>query len=181
MFNNKKLEDKIVKEIGAVAKDIKDTLDKDNKEFKDEYYAVLKKHDSNIADLSIAFDRLKVEVDQKLVKNNQEYSDKLFELMSAFLRWNKEISLVSFLGGKEPDLKKLKTELMRPMIEEGWNKTNAEQADKINKALSSKGEKIRQAWEKYKDDKLTLEREGKDTKLVDSKLEILNKLMEGVV
>ena len=68
---------------------------------------------------------------------------------------------------------------MRPMMEEGWNKTNAEQADKINQALESKGEKIRQAWEKYKDEKLALEREHKDTSLVNSKLEILDILMEG--
>ena len=172
----KKLEERIVKEI----KEVKEILTKDNKEFKDEYVAILKKHDNILTDLSLAFDRLKIEVDQKLIKNNQEYGDKLFEILSAFLRWNKEISLVSFLGGKEPDLKKLKLELMRPMMEEGWSKTNAEQADKINKALLSKGEKVRQAWEKYKEEKLKLEREGKDTRLVDSKLEILDVLMEGV-
>ena len=69
---------------------------------------------------------------------------------------------------------------MRPMMEEGWNKTNAEEADRINKALESKGEKVRQAWEKYKDEKLVLEREHKDTKSVNDKLEILDILMEGV-
>ena len=69
---------------------------------------------------------------------------------------------------------------MRPIMEEGWAKTNAQEVEKINKALESKGEKVRQAWEKYKDEKLALEREKKDTSLVNSKLEILNILMEGV-
>ena len=68
---------------------------------------------------------------------------------------------------------------MRPMMEESWSKTNAETAEKINKALESKGEKVRQAWERYKEEKLALEREQKDTKLIEAKLEILNKLMEG--
>ena len=66
------------------------------------------------------------------------------------------------------------------MMEENWNKTNVEQVEKINKALESKGEKIRLAWEKYKDEKLALEREKKDTKFIDAKLEILNILMEGI-
>ena len=171
----RRIEEKITKEIGG----LKEIFNNGNKEFKDEFMAILKKHDNVLADLSIAFDRLKIEVDQKLIKQHQEYSDKLFEILSAFLRWNKEISLVSYLGGKEPDLKKLKLELMRPMMEEGWNKTNAEQAEKINKALESKGEKVRQAWERYKDEKLSLEREHKDTKSVDDKLEVLNILMEG--
>ncbi len=171
-----KLEERIKKEIIEVKNLVKES----NKDFKDEFNAILKKHDNNLSDLSIAFDRLKIEVDQKLIKNNQEYGDKLFEILSAFLRWNKEISLVSYLGGKELDLKKLKLELMRPMMEEGWSKTNAEQADKINKALESKGEKVRQAWEKYREEKLRLEREGKDTRLVNSKLEILDVLMEGI-
>ena len=172
----KKLEERIAKEIEV----LKELFNNNQKEIKDEFIIILKKHDGNISDLSLAFDRLKIEVDQRLIKNNQEYSDKLFEILSAFLRWNKEISLVSYLGGKEPDLKKLKLELMRPMMEENWNKTNAEQVEKINEALESKGEKIRQAWEKYKDEKLALEREKKDTKFIDAKLEILNILMEGI-
>ncbi len=141
----KKLEEKITKEINEV-KEILDILISNNKEFRNEFIAILKKHDGNIADLNLAFDKLKIEIDQKFIKNNQEYSDKLFEMFAAFLRWNKEISLVSYLGGKEPDLKKLKLELMRPMMEEGWNKTNAEEAERINKALESKGERVRQAF-----------------------------------
>ncbi len=135
---------------------------------------------NKLNDFDLRFQQLEVKLDKKLIEQHQEYSDKLFEILASFLRWNKEMSLVSYLGGKEPDLKKLKLELMRPQMEENWAKTNAEQADKINKALESKGEKVRQAWKKYKDEKLALEREHKDTSSVNSKLEILNILMEGI-
>lgn len=172
----RKLEEKITAQFDKLIH----YFDTFTKKIQDEFTSVLKKQGSDIDNLSLDFEKLKVEVDKKLIKNHQEYSDKLFEILASFLRWNKEISLVSYLGGKEPDLKKLKLELMRPQIEEGWAKTNAEQAEKINKALESKGEKIRNAWEKYKDEKLTLEREQKDTSLVDAKLEILDILMEGI-
>ncbi len=88
------------------------------------------------------------------------------------------IFLVNYLIGKENDLKKLKIELMRPVIEDNFLEGNAKQAERINQALASKGDKVRKAWEKYKDEKLTLQRENKDTKLVDAKLEILDILME---
>ena len=171
----KKLEERITKEINELKKCFTDN----NIKFEDEFITILKKQEGNIGDLGLAFEKLKIEVDQKLIKQHQEYTDKLFEILSAFLRWNKEISLVSYLGGKEPDLKKLKLELMRPMMEENWNKTNAEQADKINKALESKGEKVRKAWEQYKDDLLVAEREHRDTKEIKAKLEVLEKLVEG--
>ena len=174
MFN--KLEERIAREVSG----LKEAINNSSKEFKDEFLVVLKKRESSIGDISLAFEKLKVEVDQKLIKQHQEYSDKLFEILASFLRWNKEISLVSYLGGKEPDLKKLKLELMRPQMEENWAKANAEEADRINKALESKGEKVRRAWEKYKDEKLALGREKRDTSMVDAKLEILNILTEGV-
>lgn len=131
-------------------------------------------------ELEIKYQRLEITLEKKLLDMHQSYNEKLFTILESFLRWNKEISLVSYLGGKEPDLKKLKFELMRPMMEESWAKTNAEQSDKINKALNSKGEKIRIAWGQYKEDLLVAEREGRDTLLIKSKLEVLEKLMEGI-
>ena len=64
----KKIEERIIKEING----LKELLINDNKEIKDEFIIILKKHDGNISDLSLAFDRLKIEVDQRLIKNNQE-------------------------------------------------------------------------------------------------------------
>lgn len=100
-------------------------------------------------------------------------SGEINELLSLF-----RIGLVSYLTNQEVDLKRLKLELMRPLLEAEWKKTNAEEAEKINRALISKGEKIRKAWERYKDELLTLQREGKNTDLVKAKLEILDVLME---
>ena len=54
-------------------------------------------------DFDLRFQQLEIKLDKKLIEQHQEYSNKLFEILSAFLRWNKEISLVSYLGGKEPD------------------------------------------------------------------------------
>jgi hypothetical protein len=130
--------------------------------------------------LELAVKELEIRTEKKLNEFYKEFSEKQFTVLEAFLRWNKEISLVSFLGGKEPDLNKLKKELERPMVEYGWSKTQAEEADKINKALQSKGEKIRRARDTYREDLLKAEREGKNTELLKAKLEILDKLMDGV-
>lgn len=172
------------KEFDSLRQEIKEYIKSEMTSLRDDlgeqFVNSILENKNKLNDFDLRFQQLEIKLDKKLIEQHQEYSNKLFEILASFLRWNKEISLVSYLGGKEPDLKKLKLELMRPMMEEGWNKTNAEQADKINKALESKGEKIRQAWEKYRDEKLALEREHKDTSSVNSKLEILNILMEGV-
>jgi hypothetical protein len=101
--------------------------------------------------------------------------EQLTELLKTF-----RIFLADYLIGKESDLKKLRIELMRPLLEEQWKQTDAIQAEKINRALESKGEKIRKNWNQYKEDLLQLQKQGKDTKFVESKLEVLDKLMEGV-
>ena len=88
------------------------------------------------------------------------------------------IFLADYLLGKEPDLKKLRIELMRPMLETTWDKNHAQEAEKINKSLESKGEKIRRAWEQYKEDLLEAEKKGKDVSLIKAKLEVLDKLVE---
>lgn len=88
--------------------------------------------------------------------------------------------LVSYLTGKENDFKKLKLDIMQPLLTQQWNENAAKEAEKINKALGSKGEKIRKAWNQYKEDLLEAQRMKKDTKLIEAKLEVLDKLMEGV-
>lgn len=88
------------------------------------------------------------------------------------------IFIADYLLSKEPDLKKLRIELMRPMLEANWDKNHAQEAEKINKSLNTKGEKIRRAWEQYKEDLLDAEKRGKDTSLIKAKLEVLTKLVE---
>jgi len=89
------------------------------------------------------------------------------------------VELLAALHGTR-DLKKLHRELQRPEMEASWRASQAKEAERINKALESKGEKIRQARDRYKNELLKLERELKDTSVVKAKLEILNILLEGV-
>jgi len=119
-------------------------------------------------------------IDKKLIDFYKEFTDKYFENIAAFINWNKDIALVAHLDKKDLNIDKLKQSLMKPFVEEQWKETNAKKAIAINNALSSKGEKVRLAWEKYRDEKLKLEREQKPTTYVDAKLEVLNVLMDGV-
>ena len=103
---------------------------------------------------------------------NKELALGLEELTSLFKR--------GYLIFPVAELPFIKNELLRPYIEQQRLNDNSVEAERINIALKSKGEKIRRAREQYKEDFLKLEREGKDTDLVKAKLEILDKLMEGV-
>lgn len=73
---------------------------------------------------------------------------------------------------------KLKWKIISALLEIYWTKNYAQEAERINKALASKGEKVRKAWEEYKGDLLILQREHKDTQFIEAKLEVLNKLLE---
>ena len=119
-------------------------------------------------------------IDKKLIDFYKEFTDKYFENISAFINWNKDLALVAHMDRQDPSINKLKQSLMRPFVENGWKETNAKKAIAINKAIESNGESIRKSWEKYKAEKLKLEREQKSTAFVDAKLEVLNILMEGV-
>lgn len=119
-------------------------------------------------------------IDKKLIDFYKEFTDKYFENIAAFINWNKDIALVAHMDRKDPAIDKLKQSLIRPFVEDGWKETNAKKSQAINNALNSKGEKVRQAWERYKQEKLKLEREQKNTAFIDAKLEVLNILMEGV-
>lgn len=87
--------------------------------------------------------------------------------------------LVVYLSGKESEIKKARMEFIKPLLQQEWDKTNSQEAEKINKALESKGEKIRKAREQYKEDLLNAQKTKKDTSLILAKLEVLDKLMEG--
>ena len=138
---------------------------------------------TEISDLENKFTKLSNETDSKLNDFYKEFTDRYFENLAAFMRWNKEISLVShFTKGKDLDLTKLKTHMEKPIHEAGFMKQNAHDAMRINEALASKGEKVRKAWESYRDEKLALERQGDKVDkvrlaIVNAKLEVLNKLV----
>ena len=117
---------------------------------------------------------------EKPVVNNISVDFKVNDkLISEFISVCR-ILLTQYLTTNESDFKKLKIDIMRPILEQQWLDGNAQEADRINKALNSKGEKIRKAWLQYKDDLLALQREHKDTAVIEAKLEVLSKLMEGI-
>jgi len=126
--------------------------------------------------------QLEMKVDRKLIEFHKEFTDKYFDNLNAFLRWNKEIALVSYMGGKDPDIAVLKRELMKPYLEEKWATNKAIEADRINQILQSQGEQIRQKRENLYQQYLKVERENKDLKLIQTlkaKLEILDEIIKG--
>lgn len=88
--------------------------------------------------------------------------------------------LVMHLIGNESDIRKARMEFIKPLLEKQWDATNAKEDERIQKALNSKADKIRKAREIYKDDLLIAEKQGKPTELIKAKLEILEKLVEGI-
>ena len=75
---------------------------------------------------------------------------------------------------------RLKWKILFALLEIRWTKNYSQEAERINRALESKGEKIRKTWEEYKNDLLTLQREKKNTNFVEAKLEVLDKLIDGI-
>lgn len=88
--------------------------------------------------------------------------------------------LTIHLIGNESDIRKARMEFIRPLLEKEWNKTDAKEDERIQKALESKADKIRKSWEGYKEDLLIAEKQNKPTELIKAKLEVLDKLMEGI-
>ena len=127
-----------------------------------------------IDEIEKLYQDLEINLDKKIIAFTTEFTDRYFDTFGSFLK------LISNLSMKEPDFSRLKKMMMEPIVKEDWDKKHAEEAERINRALESKGERIRQARERYKEDKIRLEREEKDTKFVDAKLEVLDKLVEGI-
>jgi len=150
--------------------------------FKDSLYHTYGHKLSEVEDRIDYLDKIELRVDQKLVEFQKEIADKYFEQMNAFLRWNKEIALVSYMNGKDPDINGLKRELMKPYLDEKFVANKAEEADKINQILKTQGEQIRSKRETLYRDFLKAEREGKDpvlTQTLKAQLDILDEIIKG--
>ncbi len=126
------------------------------------------------------FEQIEMKVDKKLIDFHKEFIDKYFDNLNAFLRWNKEIALVSYIGGKDPNISNLKRELMKPYLEEKWSIEKAKQAEDINKVLNSKGEEIRKKREQLQSDYLEADRKGRkdDALIYKAQYEILDRILE---
>lgn len=105
-------------------------------------------------------DEMELKVEKRLAEFHKEIIDKYFNSINTFMRWNKEISLVSHLEGKNPDMTKLKQELMKPYLDDKWRSEKVNNANKINEILNSKGEEIRKKRETTYQEYLKADREG---------------------
>ena len=137
---------------------------------------------SEVDDRIDYLEKIELRVDKKLVEFQKEIADKYFEQMNAFLRWNKEIALVSCMNGKDPNINGLKRELMKPYLDEKFAVNKAAEAEKINQILKTQGEQIRENRENLYRDFLKAEREGKDpvlTQTLKAKLDTLDEIIKG--
>lgn len=123
-------------------------------------------------------DEIMIEVNKQLNIFHKEIADKYFESLANFIRWNKEISLVSLLQGKTGDIElgKVKQELMKPYLDEKYKEDRANQTEKINQLLQTKGEEIRKLKDEKYNEYIKLQREGREFNTIKAQYDILQLL-----
>ena len=113
-------------------------------------------------------DSLETLVDKKLIKFRQEFMDKYFDNLNAFIRWNKELVLISSLmDNKSPDVDNLKKDLIAPYIKEKNELTKISTSENINQILNSKGNAIRLRRVRLYEDYLKADREERPQPEID--------------
>lgn len=84
-------------------------------------------------------DKLKNDVDKKMIDFHREVTEKYFETLEKIFRLNKEISLMTQLAGqvKEKDLNNLQSMMLQPFLEARWDdKKKKEGTAILNKGAS---------------------------------------------
>lgn len=111
-----------------------------------------------------------------LLEFQKEIYDKLFSSVESLFRYAKEIQLVDTLAHniKDDDLARVKSVLLKPILEERWKVQNIEKAENINKNIL----KIVENRNTLLQEKLKLERENRDTKFVSGQLDMLDKIIK---
>jgi len=108
-------------------------------------------------------DKLKIEVDKKLNEFYREFTDKYFDNLNSFMRWNKDLALASKFKD-DKDFSKLKRDMLLPFIKADWEQKKALSAIEVDKALSGKGGTLIQIAELLEKQVVVLEREEKPVK-----------------
>lgn len=111
-----------------------------------------------------------------LLEFQKEIYDKLFSSVESLFRYAKEIQLVDTLAHniKDDDIARVKSVLLKPILEERWKVQNIEKAENINKNIL----KIVENRNTLLQEKLKLERENRDTKFVSGQLDMLDKIIK---
>ena len=138
---------------------------------------------NNIPHKDTIRDEILLGVDKRLIEFHKEVADKYFESLANFIRWNKELALVQYVKDKTGDteLGKIKQELMRPYLDEKYALDRANQADKINNTLQTRGEEIRKLKEEKYNQYIKLQREGMDFIAIKAQYDILQLLFGEII
>mgnify|MGYP001558492753 CR=1 FL=1 len=121
---------------------------------------------------------LKNDTEKRLIEFHKEITDKCFTSMETIMRYTKEVSLIETLANqvKDKDLISLQTALLRPIIAQREQEKEVKMEENIPNFLKSIIEKRDVLHSEY----LVLNRQKKDTKEVEIRLEILNWIVEGL-
>ena len=140
------------------------------KAIEDSSARVLSKVDNKLNEI----DKIKIEVDTKLNEFYREFTDKYFENLNSFMRWNKDLALASKFKD-DKDFSKLKRDMLLPFIKADWEQKKALTAVDINKVLASKGGALVKITELLEKQVIAL---GREEKPVDELKELIKNIKD---
>lgn len=118
---------------------------------------------------------------RKRIKKLQDQIDQLRERVNALsnvellFKYAREIELVDTLARdiRVGDISRVKSVLLKPILEERWKTQNIEKAQSVSDNLI----KIIENRNVLLHEKLTLEKQGKDTKFISGQLDMLDQII----
>ena len=121
---------------------------------------------------------IKLEIDAKVENLRKEFTDKYTSLVESVCRYNRELQLIDSLARntQDTDLAKLRSALMKPILEERWKQKEQQQAKNIDEQIKTKGAELLQKKKSLEEQYLKLNREGKDTKFIEGQLDVLKSI-----
>lgn len=113
---------------------------------------------------------------------HKEILDKYIKAIESIIQTTKETMLIDTLikQTSEKDLINLKRAIMQPILEERIKESEKIQGQKIEENIKTKGLEILTEKKRLEEEYLKLNREGKDTKIIEGKLEMMKLIMETV-
>lgn len=129
-----------------------------------------------LPNIDIEFNKLKNEIEKRLIEFHKEITDKYFETLEKILRVNSESSLITALAHQvnQKDLSNLRSVLLKPFLEEKWKNEEIQKGFDVDKKLTTLGQQLIKMRKNLYDEMLIKEREGEDINEIKGKVEILN-------
>jgi len=138
-----------------------------NVDFQDKYYKDL--------------ERLKIDMERRLVEFHKEISDKYFQGLENIFKYTREIQLIDNLSKNTngQDFKALRSALMQPLLDYRYKMEREQTGAQIDKFVDAKSTDLVTQRDKIHNEFIIVQREGRDTKFLEGKLEILNQIIKG--